>query len=68
VGADDLKVRVCVCVCVCQDCGCGVGGPAREIARFSGCRVLGINNNEYQVQRAKKHTADQGLTERVQFI
>lgn len=32
-----------------KDCGCGVGGPAREIARFSGAHVTGINNNAYQV-------------------
>ena len=32
-----------------QDCGCGVGGPAREIASFTGAKVIGINNNAYQV-------------------
>ncbi|KAJ3217071.1 Delta(24)-sterol C-methyltransferase [Dinochytrium kinnereticum] len=41
------------------DVGCGVGGPMREIAKFSGARVTGINNNEYQVKRcgvlAEKH-------------
>eukprot|EP00047_Mylnosiga_fluctuans_P001544 m.220823 g.220823 ORF g.220823 m.220823 type:complete len:352 (-) comp10466_c0_seq1:61-1116(-) len=50
------------------DCGCGVGGPAREIARFSGANVTGINNNAYQVKRAAKHTADQGLTSQVNVI
>jgi sterol 24-C-methyltransferase len=50
------------------DCGCGVGGPAREIARFSGAHVLGINNNEYQVSRAKKHTAAQNLSAQVSFV
>ncbi len=34
------------------DVGCGVGGPAREIARFSGASVTGLNNNAYQVSRA----------------
>ncbi len=34
------------------DVGCGVGGPAREIARFSGAAVTGLNNNAYQVSRA----------------
>ena len=29
--------------------GCGVGGPAREIARFSEAHVTGLNNNAYQV-------------------
>lgn len=36
------------------DLGCGVGGPAREIASFSGAHVTGINNNAYQVKRAKE--------------
>ncbi|KAJ3395560.1 Delta(24)-sterol C-methyltransferase [Lobulomyces angularis] len=35
----------------CLDVGCGVGGPMREIAKFSGANVVGINNNEYQVKR-----------------
>ena len=30
------------------DVGCGVGGPAREIATFSGCNVVCLNNNDYQ--------------------
>ena len=30
------------------DVGCGVGGPAREIATFSECNVVGLNNNDYQ--------------------
>ncbi|KCV67942.1 hypothetical protein H696_05667 [Fonticula alba] len=30
------------------DVGCGIGGPMREIARFTGARVIGINNNEHQ--------------------
>ncbi|KAI8894464.1 S-adenosyl-L-methionine-dependent methyltransferase [Globomyces pollinis-pini] len=36
---------------VCLDVGCGVGGPMREVARFSGAKVVGLNNNEYQVAR-----------------
>ncbi|KAJ1559138.1 Delta(24)-sterol C-methyltransferase, partial [Cladochytrium tenue] len=35
------------------DCGCGVGGPLREIAKFSGSHVTGLNYNEYQVKRCK---------------
>ena len=30
------------------DVGCGVGGPAREIATFSDCNVVCLNNNDYQ--------------------
>uniref|UniRef100_A0A2P2I5V3 Methyltransferase n=1 Tax=Hirondellea gigas TaxID=1518452 RepID=A0A2P2I5V3_9CRUS len=33
------------------DVGCGVMGPGREIARFSGANVCGLNLNEYQVER-----------------
>nr|GMD39792.1 Cycloartenol-C-24-methyltransferase [Ipomoea batatas] len=35
------------------DVGCGIGGPLREIARFSGAFVTGVNNNEYQIARGK---------------
>jgi sterol 24-C-methyltransferase len=31
------------------DVGCGVGGPARNIARFTNASITGLNNNEYQV-------------------
>jgi sterol 24-C-methyltransferase len=50
------------------DSGCGVGGPAREIASFSGAKVIGLNNNAYQVQRANKHTKDQKLSHLVSFV
>lgn len=50
------------------DVGCGVGGPARNIARFSGAHVTGLNNNEYQVARATAKTAVQGLADRVKFV
>jgi sterol 24-C-methyltransferase len=43
------------------DVGCGVGGPMRTIARFAGCRVSGINNNAYQVGRARMHNQRAGL-------
>ncbi|KAK3011561.1 hypothetical protein RJ639_012100 [Escallonia herrerae] len=35
------------------DVGCGIGGPLREIARFSSASVTGLNNNEYQIARGK---------------
>ena len=41
------------------DLGCGVGGPAREISAFSGASVTGINNNEYQVKRAREITGSE---------
>ena len=45
----------------CLDVGCGVGGPMREIAKFSGATVIGLNNNEYQVAR------NQILSERLEL-
>lgn len=50
------------------DVGCGVGGPAREIARFTDAEIVGVNNNEYQVGRARKYTARAGLSEQVSFV
>ncbi|KAE8373663.1 S-adenosyl-L-methionine-dependent methyltransferase [Aspergillus bertholletiae] len=50
------------------DVGCGVGGPAREIARFTGCQVVGVNNNGYQIARATHHTQKAGLAEQVSFV
>jgi sterol 24-C-methyltransferase len=35
------------------DVGCGIGGPMRSIAKFSGCRITGINNNGFQIRRAQ---------------
>lgn len=43
------------------DIGCGIGGPARNIVRFTGCNVMGINNNAYQISRARRHDTRLGL-------
>lgn len=50
------------------DVGCGVGKPAREIATFTGCNVVGLNNNAYQVERATAHAARDGLSNKVSFV
>ena len=50
------------------DLGCGVGGPAREIARFSGANVVGVSNNAYQIERARKLTAEAGLAHLAEFV
>ena len=49
------------------DVGCGIGGPAREIAQFSDVNIVGLNNNEFQVGRARALTAKAGLQDRVTF-
>ncbi len=48
------------------DVGSGVGGPMRTIAKYSGANITGINNNAYQIKRAKIHTQD--VSSLCQFI
>jgi sterol 24-C-methyltransferase len=43
------------------DVGCGVAGPMRTIARFAGCKITGLNNNAYQVERARLHNRRAGM-------
>ena len=50
------------------DLGCGVGGPLREIAHFSGATIIGVNNNEYQIERARKLTDEAGLGHLAEFL
>ena len=50
------------------DLGCGVGGPLLEIARFSGARIVGVNNNSYQLGRARRHTEEAGLTHLAEYM
>ena len=44
------------------DIGCGIGGPMRRIVHESGVRVVGVNNNEVQVEKAKKLDAEAAST------
>lgn len=50
------------------DVGCGVGGPAREIAAFADVNVIGLNNNDFQIMRARQYTAEAKLEKQVQFV
>jgi len=50
------------------DLGCGVGGPARNISAFSGAQVVGLNNNDYQIKRAKKHTEKAKLQDMCSYV
>jgi sterol 24-C-methyltransferase len=50
------------------DAGCGVGGPARNICAFSGAKIVGLNNNNYQIERAKTHTKNAGLQHGCSFV
>ncbi|KAH8819289.1 S-adenosyl-L-methionine-dependent methyltransferase [Xylogone sp. PMI_703] len=50
------------------DVGCGVGGPAREMVKFTGCHVTGLNINKYQVERAKYYAAKEKLSHKLDFV
>ncbi|KAL0429236.1 UNVERIFIED_CONTAM: Cycloartenol-C-24-methyltransferase [Sesamum radiatum] len=50
------------------DVGCGIGGPLREIARFSSTSVTGLNNNEYQISRGKALNRMAGLDQTCDFV
>lgn len=50
------------------DVGCGVGGPMRNIARFSSAYVVGVNNNDYQIQRGSRHNQEARLEGRCEFL
>lgn len=50
------------------DVGCGVGGPAREIATFTGANVTGLNNNDYQISRAEAYCARRNLSQQCSFV
>lgn len=50
------------------DVGCGVGGPAREIAKFTGANITGLNNNDYQIERATRYAKKEGLADQLKFV
>ena len=50
------------------DVGCGVGGPMRAIARDSGARVVGLNNNAYQLQKCEAYNRAVGLGNQTEFL
>ena len=53
---------------VVADIGCGVGGPLIEIARFTGAKIVGINTNGYQIERARTLTEEAGLDHLAEFL
>ncbi|KAE9389157.1 delta-sterol C-methyltransferase [Gymnopus androsaceus JB14] len=50
------------------DVGCGVGGPAREIAHFADVNIVGLNNNDFQIGRARKYAQRANLESQVTFV
>ncbi|KAG0299397.1 Delta(24)-sterol C-methyltransferase [Dissophora globulifera] len=50
------------------DIGCGVGGPAREVAHFTGAHITGLNINDYQITRARRYAVVHGLQDKQDFV
>ena len=50
------------------DIGCGIGGPMRRVAREAGVRVVGLNNSEIQLDKAKALNAEAGIDHMVDYL
>ncbi|KAI9472299.1 MAG: S-adenosyl-L-methionine-dependent methyltransferase [Benjaminiella poitrasii] len=50
------------------DAGCGVGGPARAIAHLTGANIIGLNNNAYQVEKARQYAIQEDLGDKLEFV
>jgi cyclopropane fatty-acyl-phospholipid synthase-like methyltransferase len=50
------------------DCGCGIGGPARNIHRFSGAKVTAVTLNQGQVNRGNQLCAKEGVAGMVKLV
>ena len=53
---------------VVADLGCGVGGTLLEIVRLSGAKIVGVNSNAYQLERARILTEEAELTHLAEFM
>ncbi len=52
----------------CLDIGCGVGGPMINIAKYSGCLIVGINNSSYQIEKGKQFIKKERLGRKCSFV
>jgi sterol 24-C-methyltransferase len=50
------------------DCGCGIGGPARNMAKFSEANIKAITINQFQVDRGNAICKRDGLDDKVQLV
>lgn len=50
------------------DVGCGIGGPAREIFRFTGASITGLNNNDYQIARGNAYAKKMGIEDKLKLV
>lgn len=49
------------------DVGCGVGGSARRLAQYAGCRVTGVDLSDAYIDTARRLTQLLGMQDRVSF-
>lgn len=61
------KLKLCESDLV-LDAGCGIMGPARNIHRLSGAKIVGLNINEYQVKRSKFLNEREGFGEKLDCV
>ena len=50
------------------DVGCGIGGPMRRVVSEAGVRVVGVNINEIQMDRARSLNSAAGLDHMVDYL
>merc|ERR1711998_649663 len=50
------------------DCGCGVGGPARNIHRFTQAKVTALTLNQFQVDRGNTLCKKEGCSDMVKLV
>lgn len=50
------------------DCGCGIGGPLRNIGRFTSAKVTGVTLNQYQVDRGNRLCQEAHLDDRCRLV
>ena len=53
---------------VVADIGSGVAGPMLEIARHSGAKIVGVNSNAMQNERARRYMEAAGLAHLAEFL
>ena len=50
------------------DVGCGIGDPMRRVVREGGVRVVGVNNNVLQLDKARSLNSEAGLEHMVDYL
>ena len=50
------------------DVGCGLGGPMRRVALETGVRVVCLNNNEHQLEQARKKNIEANVDHLAEYV